>query len=107
MAFLFARLIAASLIFASGVVSAIAQRTARPVPISVEINGQVRYANNSAPADKVLVRAEFFSGGVAGQTLTDQAGKFHFSGLTPGVYLVTVRATGYVETRQQVDLQTT
>jgi tetratricopeptide (TPR) repeat protein len=107
MAFSFTRLIAALLIFSSGVVSAIAQRPARPVPVSVEINGQVRYANNSAPADKVLVRLDFFSGGVAGQTLTDQTGKFNFTGLTPAVYVVTVRATGYAESRQQVDLQTT
>src|SRR5262245_1942611 len=103
---LFARLITASLIFSAGAVIAFAQRPTRPVPVSVEINGQVRYANNSAPADKVLVRAEFFSGGDAGQTLTDQTGKFRFSGLTPAVYVVTVRAAGYAEARQQVDLQT-
>jgi cytochrome c-type biogenesis protein CcmH/NrfG len=107
MTYLFARLITALLIFSAGAVIAVAQRTTRPVPISVEINGQVRYANNSAPADKVLVRAEFFSGGDAGQTLTDQTGKFRISGLTPAVYVVTVRAPGYVESRQQVDLQTT
>src|SRR5262249_46329441 len=97
----------ALLIISSGAVSAVAQRTVRPVPVSIEINGQVRYANNNAPADKVLVRLEFFGSGVAGQTLTDQTGKFHFSGLTPAVYVVTVRAAGYVEARQQVDLQTT
>ena len=103
---LFARLITALLIFSAGAVIAVAQRSPRPVPISVEINGQVRYANNSAPADKVLVRVEFFSGGDAGQTLTDQTGKFRITGLTPAVYVVTVRASGYVESRQQVDLQT-
>src|SRR5262245_46414110 len=72
---LFAGLITALLIFSAGAVIAVGQRPTRPVPISVEINGQVRYANNSAPADKVLVRVEFFSGGDAGQTLTDQTGK--------------------------------
>jgi tetratricopeptide (TPR) repeat protein len=107
MAFSVVRLMAVLLIFSSGVVSAIAQRTTRPFPVSVEIKGQVRYADNSAPADKVLVRLEFFSGGVAGQTLTDQTGKFNFTGLTPAVYIVTVRAAGYTESRQQVDLQTT
>jgi tetratricopeptide (TPR) repeat protein len=101
---LLARLITALLMFSSGLVSAAAQR---PAPASVEINGQVRYANNNAPADKVLVRLEFFSSGVAGQTLTDQTGKFRFSGLTPAVYIVTVRAAGYTEARRQVDLQTT
>jgi len=104
---LFARLITALLIFSAGSVIVVAQRPTRPAPVSVEINGQVRYANNSAPADKVLVRVEFINGGDAGQTLTDQTGKFRFSGLTPAVYFVTVRAAGYAESRQQVDLQTT
>lgn len=78
----------------------------RPAPIMVEINGQVRYANGGAPAEKVLVRVEGFGSGVNGQTLTDSSGKFRFSGLGQAQYVVTVRAPGYREARQNVDLQT-
>jgi tetratricopeptide (TPR) repeat protein len=82
-------------------------RQSRPAPVVVEIHGQVRYANNGAPAEKVLVRLEGFGSGVMGQTLTDNTGKFRFSGLGQAQYVVTIRAPGYVEARQQVDLQTT
>jgi tetratricopeptide (TPR) repeat protein len=78
----------------------------RPAPIMVEINGQVRYTNGGAPAEKVLVRVEGFGSGVNGQTLTDSSGKFRFSGLGQAQYVVTVRAPGYREARQDVDLQT-
>ncbi|MGH9428553.1 MAG: tetratricopeptide repeat protein [Terriglobia bacterium] len=72
----------------------------------VEINGQVRYAQGGAPAEKILVRVEGFGNGVNGQTLTDSTGKFRFSGLGQATYIVTVRAPGYREARQEVDLQT-
>lgn len=78
----------------------------RPEPVIVEVNGQVRYAGNNAPAEKVLVRLEGFGSGVNGQTMTDSSGKFRFSGLGQAQYIVTVRAPGYLEASQQVDLQT-
>lgn len=82
-------------------------RSSRPTPTIVEIHGQVRYADTRIPAERVLVRLEGFGSGVNGQTLTDSAGKFRFSGLGQAQYIVTVRASGYVEAREQVDLQTT
>jgi tetratricopeptide (TPR) repeat protein len=78
----------------------------RANPVIVEIQGQVRYGDTNAPAGKVLVRLEGFGSGVNGQVLTDDSGKFRFSGLGQAQYVVTVRAPGYVEARQQVDLQT-
>jgi tetratricopeptide (TPR) repeat protein len=78
----------------------------RPAPASVEINGVVRYAEGNNPADKILVRLEFSNGGVAGQTLTDRTGKFQFTGLTPAIYVLTIRATGYKDLSRQIDLQT-
>jgi tetratricopeptide (TPR) repeat protein len=79
----------------------------RPAPASVEINGQVRFANGGGPAEKVLVLLEFFNGGTVDQILTDRTGKFRFSRLTPAQYILTVRSQGYKEIRQQIDLQTT
>jgi Tfp pilus assembly protein PilF len=78
----------------------------RPVPLIVEITGEVRYADTRAVAERVLVRVEGFGSGVNGQTLTDSTGKFRFSGLGQAQYFVSVRAPGYREARQQVDLQT-
>lgn len=83
------------------------QPPSRPAPAVVELQGQVRYSDRRAPAEKVLVRLEGFGSGLLGQTLTDSMGKFRFSGLGQAQYVVTVRAPGYVESRQSVDLQTT
>jgi tetratricopeptide (TPR) repeat protein len=83
---------------------ALAQRPGPP--ISVEIHGQVRFANGGAPAEHVLVRLEKLDGGVAGQMLTDRSGKFRFSGLAQTQYVVSVRASGFKEAQQQVNLQT-
>jgi tetratricopeptide (TPR) repeat protein len=80
--------------------------SSRPAPVVVEITGEVRYGDTRAIAERVLVRVEGFGSGVNGQTLTDSSGKFRFSGLGQAQYSVTVRAPGYREARQQVDLQT-
>lgn len=80
--------------------------SSRPNPIMVEIHGQVRYPDNRV-AERVLVRLEGFGSGVNGQTMTDSSGKFRFTGLGQEQYIVSVRAPGYLEARQQVDLKTT
>jgi tetratricopeptide (TPR) repeat protein len=82
------------------------QSSTRSSSSSVEITGQVRQANGGAPADNVLVRLEASGGGLVGQEMTDRLGKFRFSGLTPAQYIVTAHAPGFVDVRQQVDLQT-
>ncbi|MCI0663600.1 MAG: tetratricopeptide repeat protein [Acidobacteria bacterium] len=80
----------------------------RPLPPGgCEINGQLRYADGGAPAEKIIVRLEEFSGGVADQILTDRTGKFRFSGLKPAIYMITIRAVDYIEIKHQIDLQTT
>jgi tetratricopeptide (TPR) repeat protein len=79
----------------------------RHLPMGVEINGQVRYSEGGGPVDKALVRVESFSGGLVGQNLTDRTGKFNFSGMAPGIYIITIRMQGYNEIKQQIDLQTT
>src|SRR5678816_1284221 len=74
--------------------------------IPLQINGQVRYADSKAPAENVLVRVERFSGGIAGQQVTDRTGKFSFSGLTGQMYTVTIHAPGFQDVKQEVDLLT-
>jgi tetratricopeptide (TPR) repeat protein len=86
-------------------IAAIAQRI--PVhPVSLEVHGQVRYAENKSPAGSVIVRLESFSGGMVGQILTDRQGKFLFSGLASTQYILTIHAPGYLDVKQSIDLLT-
>ncbi len=78
----------------------------RNASLPAQVNGQVRYAKGGNPADQVLVRLESFGGGIVTETTTDRTGKFRFSGLIPDQYNVTVRAPGYKEAQQHVDLRT-
>jgi Tfp pilus assembly protein PilF len=77
-----------------------------PHPVKLEIHGQVRLADTHRPAANILVRLDSFSGGMIGQILTDRDGKFQFSGLRSMQYVVTVRAEGYQQFQQSVDLLT-
>lgn len=74
--------------------------------ISLQVSGQVRYAQGNRPAEFVLVRLESFGGGIAGETNTDRNGKFSFTGLRSELYIVSVRVQGFKEAQQQVDLRT-
>ena len=73
---------------------------------SRQISGQIRYADSRTPAENVLVRVEGFSGGMAGQLVTDRTGKFYFNGLRAEQYRVTFHAPGFVDIEQIVDLMT-
>jgi tetratricopeptide (TPR) repeat protein len=73
--------------------------------ITLEIHGQVRFAEGGAPAENVLVRLESYdAGGSISEVFTDRMGKFRFSGLVRAQYTVRVRQTGYREAQQNVDL---
>jgi len=96
----------ASLILVLTAAPVLAQRSSSPPPIPVEVHGQVRLANGGAPAENVLVRLERMGSGIAGQMTTERSGKFRFSGLAQTVYTLSVRAPGFREIQQQVDLQT-
>ncbi|MGH9874083.1 MAG: tetratricopeptide repeat protein [Pyrinomonadaceae bacterium] len=85
----------------------VASRAQRaPSPIPLQIHGQVRYAQGGRPAEFILVRLESFRGGVEGEITTDRSGKFIFTGLSPELYVVSIRAPGFREVAQQVDLKT-
>src|SRR5258705_782944 len=79
----------------------------RPLTVSVEIHGLVRYAQGGSPADKVVVRLESYeSGGPIQEVFTDRTGKFRFSDLPPAQYTVTIHASGFKDAQQHVDLKT-
>jgi tetratricopeptide (TPR) repeat protein len=73
---------------------------------SLQINGQVRFADSRAPAPNVMVRLESTTGGMVNQIITDRMGKFSFTNLRGEQYMVTVHAYGYREYQERVDLNT-
>ena len=84
-----------------------AQQNGRSRSLPVTVHGQVRFAHGGAPAENVLIRLERFAGGVEGELMTDRTGKYQFSGMAPGIYVITLHLPGFVDQRREVDLQTT
>jgi tetratricopeptide (TPR) repeat protein len=79
-----------------------------PFGNTVEIHGQVRFAEGGAPAEHVVVRLESYDGGGSiSEAFTDRLGKFQFSGLSPAQYSVRVRQSGFRDAQQNVDMTTT
>jgi len=74
--------------------------------LSGQITGQVRYAEGRQPAVNVLVSCDSFNLGNCGQVMTDQSGRFRFTGLGPSQFVITVRAPGYIEQKENVELMT-
>jgi tetratricopeptide (TPR) repeat protein len=75
-------------------------------PLPVRVQGQIRFAAGAQPAEHVMVRLESFHGGVLNELVTDNTGKYQFSGLGPEYYVVTVHLNGYIDQRREVDLCT-
>jgi len=74
--------------------------------LSGQITGQVRYVEGNRPAANILVSCDGSTQGNCGQVMTDQSGRFSFTGLAPTQFVITVRAPGYIEQRQNVELLT-
>ncbi len=87
-------------------VTAHVQTVSRSASIPLQVHGQVRYGQGGRPAELILVRLESFGGGIVGDATTDRNGSFMFTGLTPELYIVSVRLAGFREVQQQVDLRT-
>src|SRR5262245_48506591 len=67
-----------------------------PTGTTVEIHGQVRFAEGGAPAANVVVRLESYEGGGSiSEAFSDRLGKFRFTGLAPAMYSVHIRQDGY------------
>jgi Flp pilus assembly protein TadD len=85
----------------------VAQVQNSPTAVTVEINGQVRFAEGGAPAQNVLVRLESYdSGGSITEAFTDRLGKFRFTNLPPAQYSVRVHQTGFRDAQESVDMTT-
>jgi len=75
--------------------------------VSRDIHGQIRFSEGGAPAQNILVRLESYDGGGSlSEVFTDPSGKFRFSGLSPAQYIIRVHQSGFLDTQQHVDLQT-
>jgi tetratricopeptide (TPR) repeat protein len=72
-----------------------------------QITGQVRFADTREPAFNVMVSCDGTQGGFVGQMQTDRNGRFNFTGLGPAQFIIRVRAPGYLEEQQTVELATT
>lgn len=87
--------------------SAIAQESRNPgSTLGGQISGQVRYVEGNRPAVNILVSCDGSTQGNCGQVMTDQSGRFRFTGLAPTQFVITVRTPGYIEERQNVELLT-
>lgn len=71
---------------------------------SVDVSGEVRFADQATPAPNVPVRLERFGGGVIEQMATDSRGRFRFANLPRGQYVVRVSSPCYFDAQQQVEL---
>lgn len=86
--------------------AAFAQRETDPsLPgTSFEVSGQVRAAGGQASLANVVVKIERFSGGVVDQVATDGTGRFRFSRLPAGQYVVSAATEGFAARTQQIDI---
>src|SRR5689334_10111396 len=85
----------------------VAQVQNSPTATTVEINGQVRFAEGGTPAQNVLVRLESYdAGGSISEAFTDRLGKFRFTGIPPAQYSVRIHQSGYRDAQQPVDMTT-
>ena len=105
-----ARNIFLALFFLALAASARAQNSERdrdtynPSTTSVDISGQVRLAGSLSPAEGVRVTLEKVGGGTLDQMATDSRGRFHFTSLLRGQYVVNLSAPCYEPVRRQVEL---
>ncbi|MGI9104638.1 MAG: tetratricopeptide repeat protein [Pyrinomonadaceae bacterium] len=71
---------------------------------SLEITGQLRFANGQAPAERVLIRLSSFGGGLVDQTTSDSRGNFRFYGMRRGRYIISIYNPNYSVEPQQADV---
>lgn len=78
--------------------------TYNPSTTAADITGQVRLAGDNGPASGVRVALERVGGGQHDQMTTDGRGRFRFSQLPRGNYVVNVSARCYQTERRPVEL---
>src|SRR5947209_18421244 len=78
--------------------------TYNPSTTNVDITGQVRFGGGMSPAEGVRVTLEKVGGGTLDQMATDNRGRFHFTSLQRGQYVVNIKPPCYETVRRQVEL---
>ena len=78
------------------------QEGTTPAEIDVEIGGTITNAGNPIPA--AWVRIEDIAFNPIAVTTANEIGRFIFSGLKPGTYVLRVRSQGFSETTRKVDV---
>src|SRR5947209_6800126 len=86
-------------------VSFVAAQTHPATARNAELKGQVRVADGRPGMVGSEVSVDQRGGGNNGLVQTDRDGKFQFSQIVPDIYVVTVRAPGYLVEPQEVDLR--
>jgi Tfp pilus assembly protein PilF len=71
---------------------------------SFEISGQIRSPDGRKTMEFVSVRLERAGGSLVDQRVTDNMGRFRFSRLNPGQYVVSAKSPGFNLSPQTVDL---
>jgi predicted Zn-dependent protease len=97
------RIIPALLLAVLGVASVHAQ--IRTAPAEISIRGKV-FLGTGQGAERIEVRLETGEFQPIATTYTDGIGNFEFRTVTPGNYYIRVKADGYEEVRQPVDMVT-
>src|SRR5258706_13629365 len=92
------------LVLAAASILVAQESRSNPQTLSGQISGQVRYAEGNRPAVNILVSCDGSTQGNCGQVMTDQSGRFQFAGLAPPQFVITLRAPGYIEEKQNVEL---
>lgn len=73
-----------------------------------DISGQLQLRSGyTAQLMGIKVVIQTRTGAEVARTITDSKGRFQFRGMAPGVYLVSVRQEGYLDSPQQVDVSFT
>lgn len=100
------RIAAALSLLIAGSVSVLSQNdTESPLSgSSFEISGQILSPDGHKPIQFVSVRLERAGGSLVDQRLTDSMGRFRFSRLNLGQYVVSAKSTGFSISPQPVDL---
>jgi len=73
-----------------------------------DISGQLQLRSGfTAQLMGIKIVIQTRTGAEVARTVTDSKGRFQFRGMAPGVYLVSVRQEGYLDSPQQVDVSFT
>jgi Tfp pilus assembly protein PilF len=98
------RIVATLSLLVAGSGSVLSQNDTSLPGSSFEISGQIRSPDGRKTIEFVSVRLERAGGSLVDQRMTDSMGRFRFSRLNPGQYVVSAKSPGFNVSPQTVDL---